>query len=196
MSETTPPHAAEASPGEFGPVDVPVDGPVDGPVDDTDGQRWWRGDKSVVAMAVVVALGFALVVRGVLVGVTGDERAGLPAAIESLNPVPGAVQVLRQSSVFVDLAPGYTGTIAIDGTTIETVNIEDYRPRDIQPGQQIDLPAVTIYEPGNATLTFHPGSDAPIRQFDEGEHRVVLSFWLVTDGPERARTYTWTFNVL
>lgn len=161
---------------------------------DVDTRRWWHGDKSVLIVTGIVALGFLLMIRGVLSGVTGDDRAPLPDAIESVNPVPDAVQVLNQTSVFVDLAPGFTGEYVIDGIAIDTVNVDELGGVEIEPGQQLDLPPVTIYEPGNATLTFTPSSQAPIEEFVEGEHQVILRYWLVEDGPARARTFTWTFS--
>lgn len=181
------------------PDAVALDGEAREQLEDEDQgrlRRWWRGDKSVLIVTAVVALGFVLVLRGVLSGVTGDERAGLPPEIESLQPVPEAVQVLSQSSVFVDLAPNYTGVLIIDGIEIETVNVEEIGRIDVEPGQQVDLPPVTIFEPGNATLTFAPGSDAPIEEFAEGEHDVELLYWKVDETRQRARSYTWTFNVV
>ena len=169
-------------------------GETDG--DQAPDRRWWKGDRSVLIVTAIVALGFVLMIRGVLVGVTGDDRTSIPDAIEALNPVPDAVQVLSQTSVFVDLAPNHTGEFVIDGIAIETVNVEDFGSLAIEPGQQVELPSVTIYEPGNATLTFTPGSTAAIEEFAEGEHQVVLRYWLIEDGPQRARTFTWTFNVV
>ena len=159
-----------------------------------DDERWWRGDRSVMIAAAIVALGFVLMIRGVLLGVTGDDRNPLPDAIESINPVPDAVQVLSQTNVFVDLAPGYTGEFVIDGVAIDTVNIDQLGSVTVEPGQQLDLPPVTIYEPGNATLTFTPSSGAPISEFLEGEHQVVLRYWLIDEGPARSTIYRWTFS--
>lgn len=161
---------------------------------DIDTRRWWKGDRSVLIVTGIVALGFVLMIRGVLSGVTGDDRAPLPDAIESVNPVPDAVQVLNQTSVFVDLAPGYTGEFVIDGIAIDTVNVDEVGGIEVEPGQQLDLPPVTIYEPGNATLTFTPSSSAPIAEFTEGEHRVILRYWLIEDGPARSTTFRWTFS--
>ena len=155
-----------------------------------------RIDKTLVIVIVVLGLGIALVTRGVLVAITGDERAKLPALIEEIEPVPEAVQVVSQSNVFVDLAAGYTGVLVIDGIEIETVSVEDIGDISLQPGQQVDLPPVTIYEPGNATLTFAPGQDAPISKFDEGQHRAQVIYWKVDESRQRARSYTWTFQVI
>lgn len=153
-----------------------------------------RIDKTLLIVSFFVAFGIMLVIRGFLIGVTGDERANLPDAIESVNPVPEAVRVLGQTSVFVDLTSGYTGRLEIDDVKIETVGIDEIANDEVEPGQQIALPLVTIYEPGNATLTFTPTAGAPIEQFDEGIHEAKVVFWRIEDGPARSRTYTWTFN--
>jgi len=155
-----------------------------------------RIDWTVVLACFVLTAGAAVLVGGVLAGVTGDERAGLPEAIESVNPVPEAVQTLSQSSVFVDLRPEHYGRLTIDGIEIETVNIDDVVRGPATPGSQVDLPKVTIYEPGNATLTFTPSAGAPIERFTTGRHTVKLTYWPLIDGPTAARTYTWTFDVI
>ena len=155
-----------------------------------------RVDKTLLIVSLFVGLGLMLVVRGLLVGITGDERANLPELIEAVDPVPESVQVLSQSNVFVDLAAGHTGVLVIDGIEIETVNVDELGSVAVEPGQQVDLPSVTIYEPGNATLTFAPGQDAPIAEFTEGEHRAQVIYWKIDEGRQRARSYTWTFQVV
>jgi len=155
-----------------------------------------RADKSIAIACLVVALGVAFVARGVMAGVTGDDRAGLPVAIESVSPVPQATQAFAGTSVFVDLLPGYSGELTIDGVTIETVALDDLVSQSPSSGSQVSLPPVTIYEAGNATLTFTPSANAPIEAFSEGEHTVRLSYWLVVDGRQAARTYQWTFTVV
>ena len=127
---------------------------------------------------------------------TGDDRSDVPDLIERVDPVPEAVQVLSQTGVFVDLATGYTGVLIIDGTEIQTVSVDDLADIDVEPGQQIDIPAVTIYEAGNATLTFTPSDDAPVERFESGEHKVQVVYWRVDQDRRRARTFTWTFNVV
>ncbi|HEY5663981.1 MAG TPA: hypothetical protein VIS05_08100 [Ilumatobacter sp.] len=153
-------------------------------------------DKGFVLLLLLVGFGMALITRGLLVAITGDDRSNLPALIERVEPVPEAIQVLSQSNVFVDLADGYTGVLVIDGVEIETVSIEDLGSVGVEPGQQVQLPPVTIYEPGNATLTFTPGQDAPIPEFTEGRHRAQVIYWRVVDGRQRARSYSWTFQVV
>lgn len=162
------------------------------------GRRSQRIDKGLLLISLTIAIGLVLVARGLIVGVTGDEQSKLPALIEAVNPVPEAVQALSQTQVFADLAISHTGVFVIDGIEIETLDIDDksLRRESVEPGQQVDIPAVTIYEAGNSTLTFTPGDGAPIETFESGEHTVQLIYWRVDEGRQRARTFTWTFDVV
>jgi hypothetical protein len=159
-------------------------------------RRRRRVDKGLLALSLLIAVGLVLVARGVAVSITGDDRANLPDTIESVEPVPEAVQVLNQTNVFVDLVAGYTGVLVIDGFELETVNIDDVVTADAEPGSQVDLPDTTVYEPGNATLSFAPNDDAPVTGFETGVHQAQVIYWKVEEGRQRARSYTWTFNVV
>jgi hypothetical protein len=156
-----------------------------------------RIDKGLLAVSVAIAVGLVLMGRGLLAGVTGDERANLPDRIEAVEPVPEAIQVLAQTNVFVDLTSGYTGVLVIDGIEIPTVDVGEIAGQaGFEPGQQIDLPPVTIYEPGNATLTFTPSDDALISEFTPGQHQAQVLYWRPEDGRGKARSYTWAFTVV
>lgn len=144
---------------------------------------------SLVIAACLVAIWYALALA-----VTGDEGYTLPETIESVDPVPAAQGVPAQTSVFVDLLAGYTGVLVVDGLELETVNIEDLQNKN-KPGQQITLPPTTIFEPGNATLTFRPSAVADVEAFTEGEHIVTVIYWKLIDGRSASRSFTWTFNV-
>ena len=169
---------------------------LDDDVEAPSGSWWSRVDKTLLLVSFVVAIGLTFVTRGVLIGVTGDDRANLPDEIEQIDPVPDAVRVLAQTRVFVDLQTGYTGRLVIDGVEIETIGIDELADADLEPGQQVSVPPVTIYEPGNATLTFIPTEGAPIEEFGEGLHEATVIFWRIEDGPARSRSYTWTFNTV
>lgn len=168
--------------------EVPVDDDVEPPP--------WYADRTLLLVVLLLGVGVFFVVRGLLVGITGDDQAALPDLIEEVNPVPDAVQVLNQGNIFVDLAAGHTGVLVIDGVEIDTVNIDEIERIDVEPGQQVDLPPVTIYEAGNATLTFTPNPEAPVTQFVDGEHTATVIYWRVDEGRQRARSFTWTFNVV
>ena len=151
-------------------------------------RRRFRINKKLLFASAVIGLGLTLVVRGLMIGVTGDERVDLPPHIERIDPVPDATQVLSQTNVFVDLAPGYTGVLIIDDVEIETVNVSEVSNDGVEPGQQVNIPAVTVYEPGNATLTFTPSSGAVISEFTEGEHRATVLAWRIDESRQFARS--------
>ncbi len=144
---------------------------------------------SFVIAGCVVAMFWALDIA-----VTGDEGQNLPEAIEAIDPVKGAIQIPAQTSVFVDLLAGYEGVLVIDGLELETVNRSTYAGSG-DAGSQVALPAVTLFEPGNATLSFTPSENAAIAEFTQGLHTVKVIYWRTVDGRATARSYTWSFQV-
>lgn len=144
---------------------------------------------SFVIALCIVAIGFAL-----SLAVTGNEGAHLPNYIERIEPVAGATQTPAQASVLVDLVSGYEGVLIIDGLELETVNLNALRD-PTKPGQQITLPPTTVYESGNATLTFDPSPESSISSFSQGKHIVQVIYWETVEGRGSARVYTWSFEV-
>jgi hypothetical protein len=145
---------------------------------------------------MVIALGLTVIGYGIVVSQSAEEANPLPAAIEAVEPVSGAVQVLQQARIFVDLAPGHRGYLVVDGVELELVDIADQLPGRPAPGQQISLPPVAIYESGNNTITFTPTEGAEIETLESGRHQAQVVYWNEADGPQRARSYTWTFDVV
>ena len=96
--------------------------------------------------------------------------------------------------MLVDLVAGYEGVLVIDGLELETVNLGELRD-ETTPGQQVTLPPTTVYEPGNATLTFDPSPDSSINSFSQGKHVVQVIYWETIQGRTTARVYSWTFEV-
>jgi hypothetical protein len=150
---------------------------------------------------MVIAAGIVLVVIGFRSSVTGRKALLLPPTIESIDPVRGAVRVPAQTRVFVDLLAGYTGVLVIDGIELKTVDPNDLSTNDggsapaVVPGQQVSLPPTTIYERGNATLTFVPTEGAPIEEFEQGSHTVTVIYWKILESRAKSLSYTWTFSV-
>ena len=154
-----------------------------------------RIDRGLLLASFVIALGLVALAWGAMVGFRGSRAEPLPTGVERVDPVPDSIQVLPQSSVFVDLEIGYTGVLVIDGSEIETVDLDQIGSLAVEPGQQVDIPPVTIFEPGNATLTFTPRRGAAIEQFAAGLHEVTLIYWRLDEGRGRASSFTWSFNV-
>jgi hypothetical protein len=159
-------------------------------------RRRRRIDRGLLLASAGIAVGIVLVGLGLIVSVTGDEATNLPDEVEEIAPVPDAVQVLSQTSVFVDLLTDYTGVLVIDGVEIETIDLSEIDSSAVEPGQQVDIPPATVYEPGNATLTYIPSEGAPIETFETGLHHVQVIYWRVEQGRSRAGLYAWTFNVI
>jgi hypothetical protein len=158
--------------------------------------RGRRIDRGLLAASAAIALGLVIIGVGLVVSVTGDERSNLPDEIQEVTPVPDAVQTLSQSSVVVDLVDGFTGVLVLDGVELETVNLDQIGAVDVEPGKQVDVPPVTVYEPGNATLTFTPTEGAVIEEFDSGLHRAEVVYWRIAEGRQRSDSFVWTFNVI
>lgn len=144
------------------------------------------------------ATGVTLIVLGVIWSRTGRDSLQYPDAIESTSPAPGDRQVLRETSVQVQLDGGYTGRLTIDGVALETINLDDYllTQGTPEPGRQIALPAGVLYDPGNSKLTFQPSDAAAITEFTTGIHNVTVTFWKVIEGERTADSFSWTFEVL
>ena len=151
--------------------------------------------RRLLVCSLVIAAGLLLVVLGFRASVTGRKALALPPTIESVDPIRGAVRVPAQTSVFVDLLPGFTGVLVIDGVELETVDLGNLGSASQVPGQQVSLPAATIYEKGNATLTFVPSEGAAIESFTQGTHTATVIFWKVLESRQRSQLYTWTFSV-
>lgn len=149
--------------------------------------------RRLLIVSVVIAAGLLMVIIGFNSSITGRKALALPATIEDIEPVRGAVRVPSQTSVFVDLLAGYTGVLVIDGVELETVD-----PNDLKSGpggEQVSLPPTTIYERGNATLTFVPSKGARIESFTQGTHTATVIYWKVLESRQKSQSYTWTFSV-
>lgn len=151
-------------------------------------------DKGLLLASLAIAFGIALVGYGVSVSLTGDDAIDYPDGVERVDPVPNSVQVLGQTSVFVDLEVGYTGVLVINGVELETFRIGEVA--NIEPGRQVDVPPVTIFEPGNATLTYSPRAGAVVERFSTGLQQVEVIYWREDEGRVRASSFVWNFNVI
>ncbi len=153
-----------------------------------------RPQLSLLVASFIIAICLVGIGVGVSIAVTGKDRQHLPDAIEEISPLRAAAQVPSQTQVFVDLQSGFTGVLVVDGLELETINLDEVRG-NAKPGAQITLPPTTIFEPGNATLTFDPSPDSTISEFSQGEHLVKVIYWKLTEGRSRARSYSWSFTV-
>jgi hypothetical protein len=158
-----------------------------------------RFDRGLFIASLVIACGLALIIFGLTSALTGTDGVDRPEAIESVQPVENAVQVLRQDQIIVDLVAGYEARLVVDGVEIPTTVIgqSDVDPNvQAQPGQQIDVPTTAVFDPGNAVISFQPVEGAVIETFTEGTHEATVYFWKIQEGPDQASSYSWTFEVI
>lgn len=103
-----------------------------------------------------------------------DVAPDKPAAIESVFPLGGNLE-LRQVAVVADLAPGYTGYLAIDGNEV---------PED--QTQVVDaLNTVTLRpSPGSDFGTFQPGS-----------HCATIFYRRIGEPRTASSSYRWCFRL-
>ena len=144
----------------------------------------------------MIALGVVLIGYGVGQSVTGDEASNMPTAVEDVTPAYEAIQVPQQTTIVADLESGYYGYLTVDGVELPTVRLDEVGSQDVEPGEQVDFPPGARYEPGNATLTFTPGDDQDVDTLGAGVHTVKVVYWKLVDGPDTARSYSWTFTVV
>lgn len=166
---------------------------------DTDSRPKRRFDRGLFIASLVIACGLALIIFGLTSAMTGTDGIDRPEAIESVQPVENAVQVLRQDQIIVDLVAGYEARLVVDGIELPTTVIgqSDVDPNvQAQPGQQIAVPTTAVFDPGNAVISFQPVEGALIETFTEGTHEATVYFWKVEEGPDQASSYSWTFEVI
>ena len=123
-----------------------------------------------VLLVVVVACVAVLAQRSASTGVNLDG-----GTIERLIPTPDA-KVLQQETIGIDLAPGYTGVLALDGTPI---------PED----QLVEVPAIN-------QITFTPGPTQDYEQLPAGQHCLTATYWPSSTGPSDSTTRSWCFTVV
>jgi hypothetical protein len=123
---------------------------------------------TLIAAAAVGGLVFAFS------GPSGDDAQKKPAGVESVSPEGGDLD-LRQATIVADLAPGYTGYLAIDGNEVP----ED----DVQIVDALNT----------VTLKPLPGSDFTTLQ--PGNHCATVFYRRIGDPREDSASYRWCFRL-
>jgi hypothetical protein len=103
-----------------------------------------------------------------------DPAPDKPDAVESVFP-PGGNLELRQVAVVADLAPGYTGYLAIDGTEV---------PED-----------QTQFVDALNTVTLRPTPDSDFASFSAGPHCATVYYRRIGEPRENSASYRWCFSL-
>lgn len=153
-------------------------------------------DYKLLLISVGISTGLVLFVIGMSTGLSGRDASNLPEAIEQISPGQGD-QVLQQSQIIVDFIEGYTATLTIDGIELPTTRLDEVvaTGKQIAPGAQVNLPPTAIFDVGNYIISYLPQPGAPIAELAQGEHKGSVRYWLIKDGENTSRTYSWTFYI-
>lgn len=128
----------------------------------------------------LLLIGAVALAIGVLVfGFTRDQgREGTAAsggdAVEALIPAPES-EVLSQNSIGIDLAPGYTGELSINGSPVPDEELVDDRQ--------------------TFRILYQPAENSALGTLPAGENCAQALVWPIEDGRQNARTVSWCFNV-
>ena len=134
-------------------------------------QRRYRFVVGGLVLAAVVAA-----VVGFLVTDTDQpDQASQSDIVERFVPKPND-EVVRQFELGVDLAPGYDGTLTVNGVEIP---VEEQRR-----------------VPEQNEVYFTPGDGKAVEQLNAGPNCVAATVWKAADGPGTAndQTFTWCFE--
>ncbi len=126
-------------------------------------------------LAALLAVGLGLIVLAGLWASTGepDDVVVTGDVVDQLVPARGD-EVLRQARLGIDLAPGWTGVLVINGVEIP----EDQLIRS---------------DPLNQVF-YQPGEDQEVEQLDAGQNCVTAVVWQLSQSREQARDITWCFD--
>ena len=153
-------------------------------------------DYKLLIISIGISTGLVLFIIGMSTGLSGRDATNLPEAIEQISPGQGD-QVLQQTQIIVDFIEGYTATLTIDGIELPTPRLDEVvaTGKQIAPGAQVDLPPTAIFDVGNYIISYLPQPGAPIAELAQGEHTGSVRYWLIKDGENASRTYSWTFFI-
>jgi hypothetical protein len=149
-------------------------------------------DRSMLLASLGLAAGLTMIVLAAITATTGQDELNLPSEIELVYPKDRDT-VLRQEGIIVDMLPGYTGRLEIDGLQLPTAEVATSGVP--VPGSKVDPVFGVQFDPGNNKLTYQPRVGAPIEKFEIGTHDLLVIYWRIDQGPERAFSYRSTFKV-
>lgn len=131
----------------------------------------WR-HRILYTIGLAVALGLIVFAFGRDSGRENTAASG-GDAVEALIPADGS-EVLSQGTIGVDLAPGYTGSLTINGQEVPSDELVDDRQ--------------------SFRLLYQPTEDSAI-DLEAGENCVTARIYEIAEGDDSARLVTWCFNV-
>lgn len=134
-----------------------------------------RGLVVLAVLALLAGVVFAFTLVDTDDG-TNDIAVTDAGPVEQLIP-PRDSEILRQEAVGVDLRPGWTGVLIVNGVEIPEDQVDDDNVASL--GQ----------------LLYTPGAGKVIERFEAGENCVTAVVWRVQESRADSRNVPWCFNV-
>lgn len=150
-----------------------------------------------LGIVALLAVAVACVVVAARSAADPDTRGAEDAIpIVRYEPRPGG-QVPRQSPVGVELEPGYDGRLVIDGIEIPEEQMAGAIDPDSAEFQRLsDEQRELGPRPNNKNVVmFVPGPGKAITEHHTGEVQITIRFWPLSEGPEAARSTSYTIRV-
>jgi hypothetical protein len=107
---------------------------------------------------------------------SNDIATSGDSPVELLIP-PRDSEILRQEAVGVDLRPGWTGVLQVNGVEI--------------PEDQVDAANVA----STGVITYTVGDGKAVERFEAGRNCVTAVVWRVEESRAQSRDISWCFNV-
>jgi hypothetical protein len=127
----------------------------------------------MLGLLVVAIIGVAVLSRTSLAG-NSDLDHG---TVQLLIPSDGS-NILQQDEVGIDLTPGYSARLAVNGTSI--------------PANQVR----TVNYSNQVQYTFEPGTGKVFTRWPAGQSCVVATYWLTKQGSSHSSEQHWCFSVV
>ena len=137
-------------------------------------------------LAIVAALVALVVVANS--ATTGSDAASqsLPDEIDRLIPVSGGT-ILRQETIGIDVADGYTASLVINGVPISN-------PIQYSEGTEELVQDGLVFNRETGVITYPPREDGLIERFETGRNCVDATVWKADSEPTNGRTINWCFS--
>ena len=131
-------------------------------------------EKIVITAALLLAISLFVVAYWLRTDDSSDLAVTSNEALQEIIP-QRASEILRQDQVGIDLAPGYSGRLSINGVPI--------------PEEDTDTT-----ESLNRVL-FRPGPGKVLETLESGQNCVVATYWPTRLGEGESETINWCFEV-
>lgn len=124
----------------------------------------------VMTLVLAIALGGFV---WVAMAPTGNDPPARPDAVEGVFPEGGDLD-LRQTAIYADLAPGYTGYLLFDGTEVPADDLQ--------------------FTEGINTVTLKPTAYSDLARLEPGRHCVTVVYRRIGNSSDGGQ-YQWCFRL-